>query len=102
MTKRIGVFICHCGENIASKVDVEQLSKYAETLDNVVVSKTYKYLCSEGGANTIKETIKKFNLNGIVTASCSPRMHEQTFREFMKDSGLNPFNLEIANIRAFL
>jgi len=66
MAKRIGVFICHCGENIASKVDVEQLRKYAENLDNVVVSKTHKYICSEGGANEIKETIKKYKLNGLV------------------------------------
>jgi len=99
MAKRIGVFICHCGENIASKVDVEQLRKYAETLNNVVVSKTHKYICSEGGANEIKDTIKKYKLNGLVTASCSPRMHEHTFRKIVKDAGLNPFNLEIANIR---
>ena len=99
MNKKIGVFICHCGENIASKVNVEELSKYAESLDDVVVSKTYKYICSEAGATLIKDTIKKYNLNAVVTASCSPRMHETTFQGIVKDGGLNPFNLEIANIR---
>ncbi len=99
MNKKIGVFICHCGENIASKVDVNELSKYAETLDDVVVSKTYKYICSEAGATLIKDTIKKYKLDAVVTASCSPRMHETTFRGIVKDGGLNPFNLEIANIR---
>ncbi|MDG6218889.1 MAG: FAD-dependent oxidoreductase, partial [Candidatus Thermoplasmatota archaeon] len=99
MAKKIGVFICHCGENIASKVDVEELSTYAKTLDDVVVSKTYKYICSEAGAKLIKDIIKKHNLTGVVTASCSPRMHEQTFRKIVQDAGLNPFNLEIANIR---
>ncbi len=99
MSKKIGVFICHCGENIASKVDVEELSRYAENLDDVVVSKTYKYICSEAGAKLIKDTIKKYKLNGVVTASCSPRMHELTFRGIVKDAGLNPFNLQIANIR---
>ncbi len=99
MGKRIGVFICHCGENIASKVDVEALSKYAETLEDVVVSKTYKYICSEAGAQLMKDTIKEYKLTGVVTASCSPRMHEQTFRGIVEEAGLNPFNLEIANIR---
>ena len=99
MAKKIGVFICHCGENIASKVDVEELSKFAESLDNVVVSKTYKYICSEAGAKLIRDTIKKYKLNGVVTASCSPRMHELTFRKIVSDAGLNPFNLEVANIR---
>jgi heterodisulfide reductase subunit A len=99
MAKKIGVFICHCGENIASKVDVNDLAVFAETLDDVVVSKTYKYICSEAGAALIKDTIKKNKLNGVVIASCSPRMHEQTFRGIVQDAGLNPFNLEIANIR---
>lgn len=99
MAKKIGVFICHCGENIASKVDIEELAKFAESLDNVVVSKTYKYICSEAGAKLIKDTIKEYKLNGVVTASCSPRMHELTFRKIVIDAGLNPFNLEIANIR---
>jgi len=99
MAKKIGVFICHCGENIASKVDVNDLAGFAETLDDVVVSKTYKYICSEAGAALIKDTIKKNKLNGVVIASCSPRMHEQTFRGIVQDAGLNPFNLEIANIR---
>jgi len=99
MAKKIGVFICHCGENIASKVDIEELSKYAESLEDVVVSKTYKYICSEAGAKIIKDTIKKHKLTGVVTASCSPRMHELTFRGIVSDAGLNPFNLEVANIR---
>jgi len=99
MAKKIGVFICYCGENIASKVDVKELATYAETLDDVVVSQTYKYMCSEGGATLIKETIKKHQLDGVVIASCSPRMHEQTFRGVVQEGGLNPFTLEIANIR---
>ena len=99
MTNKIGVFICHCGENIASKVDIKELTKYAETLEGVVVCQTNKYICSEAGAKMIKDAIKKYKLTAVVTASCSPRMHETTFRGIVKDAGLNQFVLEIANIR---
>lgn len=99
MSDRIGVFVCHCGINIAATVDVEELTKYAADLDNVVVSKDYKYMCSDRGAKLIKESIKENKLNSIVVACCSPRMHEHTFRDVVEDGGVNAFNLEIANIR---
>jgi len=96
---KIGVFICHCGTNISSTVDVEELTKYAKQLNQVVVSKNYKYMCSENGAKLIRDSIKKHNLTSIVIAACSPRMHEHTFRKVAEEAGLNPFNVEIANIR---
>jgi len=99
MSNKIGVFVCHCGINIASTVDVEQLTEYAAGLDGVVVSKDYKYMCSDVGANLIKDSIKKHKLDGIVIACCSPRMHEHTFRGVVEAGGVNGFNLEIANIR---
>jgi heterodisulfide reductase subunit A len=97
--RRIGVFVCHCGINIAHTVDVEELTKYASKIDGVVVSKSYKYMCSDVGATLIKDSIKEFNLDCVVVASCSPRMHEHTFREVVSDGGVNPYRLEIANIR---
>jgi heterodisulfide reductase subunit A len=97
--RRIGVFVCHCGINIAQNVDVEELTKYAATLDGVVVAKSYKYMCSDVGATLIKDAIKKDKLDAIVIASCSPRMHEHTFREVVSDGGVNPYCLEMANIR---
>jgi len=99
MSNKIGVFVCHCGINIASTVDIKELIKYANTLDGVVVSKEYKYMCSDVGANLIKDTIKKNKLDGVVIACCSPRMHEHTFRGVVESGGINAFNLEIANIR---
>ena len=99
MARRIGVFVCHCGINISQNVDVEELTKYADTLDDVVVSKNYKYMCSDVGATLIKESIKKDELDGVVIASCSPRMHEHTFRNVVNDGGVNPYRLEIVNIR---
>jgi len=99
MGDKIGVFVCHCGINISSMVDVKKLTEYAKTLDGVVVSKDYKYVCSDVGANLIKDSIKKHKLNGVVIACCSPRMHEYTFRSVVEAGGMNAFNLEIANIR---
>ena len=99
MSRKIGVFVCHCGVNIASLVDVKELTDYAKTLDGVAVSKDYKYMCSDVGANLIKESIKKNKLDGVVIACCSPRMHEHTFRGIVEAGGINAFNLEIANIR---
>ena len=99
MTNNIGVFVCHCGINIASTVDIKDLVDYAKTLDGVVVSKDYKYMCSDVGANLIKESIKKNKLDGVVIACCSPRMHEHTFQGVVEAGGVNAFNLEIANIR---
>jgi len=99
MSKKIGVFVCHCGINIAKTVDVDEVTKYASTLEDVVVSENYKYMCSDLGAQLIKKSIKKHKLDGVVIACCSPRMHEHTFRQVVEDGGLNQFNLEISNIR---
>jgi heterodisulfide reductase subunit A len=97
--RRVGVFVCHCGINIAQNVDVEALTEYASHLDGVVVSKNYKYMCSDVGATLIKDMIKEYKLDSVVVASCSPRMHEHTFREVISDGGINPYRLEMANIR---
>ncbi len=97
--KKIGVFVCHCGVNIASKVDVKEVAEYASKLDGVVVSTEYKYMCSDPGAKLIKDSIAEYDLDGIVVASCSPRMHEHTFRGVAESGGMNPYNVEITNIR---
>ena len=99
MNKRIGVFVCHCGVNISATIDVKELVKYSNKLDDVVVSKDYKYMCSDVGATLIKDTIKEHKLDAIVIASCSPRMHEITFRGVVESAGINGYLLEIANIR---
>ena len=97
--RRIGVFVCHCGINIAQNGDVKALTEYASHLNGVVVAKEYKYMCSDVGASLIKNTIKEFKLDGVVIASCSPRMHEHTFRRVANDGGVNPYRVEISNIR---
>ena len=97
--RRIGVYICHCGLNIAGTVDVEEVAKYAGTLNSVVVSRDYRYMCSDPGQALIKDDIKELGLNRVVVASCSPRMHELTFRSACQDGGLNPYPYEQANIR---
>jgi heterodisulfide reductase subunit A len=97
--RRIGVFVCHCGINIAQNVDVKALTEYASHLNGVIVAKDYKYMCSDVGASLIKNTIKEFKLDGVVIASCSPRMHEHTFRRVANDGGVNPYRVEISNIR---
>lgn len=97
--QRIGVFVCHCGTNIANTVDVV---KVAETLKNepgVVVSKEYQYMCSQTGQDIICNAINEYDLTGIVVCSCSPRMHEATFRKTASRAGINPYMVEIANIR---
>jgi heterodisulfide reductase subunit A len=99
MNNKIGVFVCHCGINIASSVDVKALTEYAKTLDGVAISEDYKYMCSDIGANLIKDSIRKHKLDSVVIACCSPRMHEHTFRKVVEAGGVNSFNLEIANIR---
>jgi len=96
---RIGVYVCHCGLNIAGVVNVEEVAKYAGTLPNVVISRHYRYMCSDPGQDLIKNDIKKLRLNRVVVASCSPRMHELTFRKTVEDGGLNPYLYEHANIR---
>jgi len=97
--RRIGVYICHCGSNIAGTVDVEAVAEYAASLDSVAVSRHYRYMCSDPGQALIKEDIKDLGLNRVVVASCSPRMHELTFRQVCQDAGLNPYLYEQANIR---
>lgn len=96
---RIGVYICHCGHNIAGTVDVNAVAQYASKLPNVVVSKEYKYMCSDPGQELIGQDIKEHNLNRIVVSSCSPLLHEVTFRDALAKGGLNPFFLQMVNIR---
>jgi len=96
---RIGVFICDCGLNIAGSVDCEAVREFAEKLPGVVASVRNKYTCADPGQEEIKRNIKEYNLNRVVVASCSPRMHEPTFRDCIAQAGLNPYLLEMANIR---
>ena len=96
---KIGVYICHCGLNIADIVDVEEVAKHAATLPAVAVSRTYKFMCSDPGQSMIKEDIKELGLNRVVVASCSPLMHEPTFRHAIQEAGVNPYLFEMANIR---
>ncbi|MCR4841374.1 MAG: CoB--CoM heterodisulfide reductase iron-sulfur subunit A family protein [Lachnospiraceae bacterium] len=97
--QRIGVFVCHCGSNIAATVDVKRVAETLSKEPAVVVAQDYPYMCSESGQNLIKETIKEHNLTGVVICSCSPRMHEATFRKAVESVGLNPYLLEVANVR---
>jgi len=96
---RIGVFICHCGSNIAGYLNMEELSDYAETLPNVTFVQRNLYSCSEGGINEIKNGIKEQNLNRVVVASCTPRTHEPLFRSSCEEAGLNSYLFEMVNIR---
>lgn len=97
--KRTGVFICHCGINIAGTVDVEKVSKELACHEGVVFSKDYVYMCSDPGQKLIQDAIKEQNLDNVVVACCSPSLHESTFRNATKAAGLNPYQCEIANIR---
>ena len=96
---RIGVFVCDCGLNIAGSVDTEALREYAEGLPGVVVAVRNRYTCSDPGQQEIKRAITEEQLNRVVVASCSPRLHEPTFRNCVSEVGLNPYLLEMANIR---
>ena len=96
---KIGVFVCHCGENISATVDCAKVAETAGNYDGVAFSVDYKYMCSDPGQNLIKNAIKEKGLDGIVVASCSPRMHEPTFRKACAEAGLNPFMCEMANLR---
>ncbi|HXK70987.1 MAG TPA: FAD-dependent oxidoreductase, partial [Caldisericia bacterium] len=96
---RIGVFVCWCGSNIAETVDVEKVSQVSAQIPGVVYSVNYKYMCSDPGQDMIKKAIVEYKLTGVVVASCSPRMHEVTFRRAASEAGLNPYMLEMANIR---
>ncbi len=96
---RIGVFVCHCGTNIAGSLSIDDVVNYAKTLPYVAVADQYQYMCSTPGQKKIDDAIKEYNLTGVVVAACSPRLHEPTFRTATKEGGLNPFRFEMANIR---
>ena len=96
---RIGVFVCHCGENIAATVDAAAVAQAAAGFPGVVHSVDYKYMCSDPGQNLIRDAIREKKLTGVVVAACSPRMHEPTFRRTCADAGLNAFLCEMANVR---
>ncbi len=96
---KIGVYVCHCGHNIASTVDVEEVAQQARMLGNVGVSRDYVYMCSSKGQNLIKQDIMQLGINRVVVAACSPRLYEQTFQNVLRESGLNPYLLQIANVR---
>ena len=97
--QRIGVFVCWCGSNIAGTVDVKAVAEALKSEPGVVFSTNYQYMCSEAGQNIVKDAVKEHNLTGVVICSCSPRMHEATFRKAVASVGLNPYMLEVANIR---
>lgn len=100
MSERIGVYVCHCGSNIAGKVDVEEVAKWAgEELDNVVVSRDYKFMCSSLGQELIEVDIKEEGLTRVVVAACSPHLHEKTFRRACANAGMNPYLCQMASIR---
>ena len=96
---RIGVYVCHCGLNIAQTVDCQKVTESVSADDGVVVSSDISYACSEPGQQQIKDDILEHGLDRIVIASCSPRLHEPTFRQMLKETGLNPYLLEMANLR---
>lgn len=97
--KRTGVFVCHCGNNIAATVDVKKVAEVMATEENVVASEDYVYMCSDPGQNAVIQSIKDNNLDSVVISCCSPNLHEKTFRDNAKRAGLNSFTCEIANIR---
>jgi heterodisulfide reductase subunit A len=96
---RIGVYVCHCGLNIAGVVDVEKVAECAKDLPDVALVRHYTYMCSEPGQRMIQDDVKKRKLDRIVIATCSPRMHEETFRRAVAEAGLNPYLTEIVNLR---
>ncbi len=96
---RIGVYICHCGLNIAGVLDVKELVEFAKRLDGVVVARDYRFMCSSQGQELIKRDVRELKLDRVVVCACSPNLHEKTFRKAISDAGLNPFLLQIANIR---
>ncbi len=100
MAERVGVYVCHCGSNIAGTVDVEEVAKWAgENIKDVVVSKDYKFMCSSLGQAMIEEDIKKEKLTRVVVGACSPHLHEKTFRTACKNAGLNPYLFDMTNLR---
>src|SRR5512136_2190670 len=99
MKQKIGIYICHCGTNIAATVDCQELTHFAGTLPGVKVARDYRYLCSDPGQDLIKKDIREHRVDRVVIAACSPRMHEMTFRNAISSEGLNPYFLNISNIR---
>ena len=99
MEPRIGVYICHCGSNIAGTVDTAEVTRFARGLEGVVTARDYKFMCSDPGQELIKKDIRELDLNRVVVASCSPTMHEPTFRRASQEAGVNPYLFEMANIR---
>jgi heterodisulfide reductase subunit A len=96
---RTGVYICHCGTNIAGIVDVIAVAEFARSLEGVVMARDYTYMCSDPGQDLIKQDIQEQGLNRVVVAACTPLMHETTFRRACKQGGLNQFFFQMANIR---
>jgi heterodisulfide reductase subunit A2 len=96
---KTGVYVCHCGTNIAATVDVAAVAEFARGLDGVVLARDYTYMCSDPGQDLIKQDICEYGLNRVVVASCTPLMHEPTFRRACAEGGLNPFFFQMANIR---
>jgi len=96
---KIGVYICQCGINIAHTVDTERVVELVKNLPNVAVSRDYKYMCSDPGQELIRKDIEEMKLDRVVVASCSPRMHEPTFRKVLEESGINPYFFEMVNLR---
>ena len=99
MGERIGVYICHCGTNIAEVLDITKVVEFARTLPDVIVSKDNEFLCSNIGQQDLEKDIKDLGLTRFVIAACSPHMHEQTFRATARRGGMNPYLLQICNIR---
>ena len=97
--KRTGVFVCHCGINIAGTVDVKKLTEELSSYEGISHAEDYVYMCSDPGQKKIMDAIKEKNLDSVVVACCSPSLHESTFRNTVKAVGLNPYQCEIANIR---
>lgn len=97
--RRIGVYVCHCGSNIAGVIDVVQLAEFAQKLPHVMVARDYKYMCSDPGQELIRRDIQEHKLNRVVVCACSPLLHEKTFRNAAQSAGLNPYLVQMVNIR---
>ncbi len=96
---KIGVYICHCGSNIAGTVDVAEVARWAASLPDVAIARDYRFMCSTLGQELIQKDIRELGLDRVVVASCTPRMHEPTFQRAVAEGGLNPYYFEMANIR---
>ena len=96
---RVGVYVCHCGTNIAGVVDVDAVTRFAASLPDVVIARHYSYMCSDPGQELIKKDILEEGINRVIVASCTPNMHEGTFRKACSEAGLNPYLFQMTNIR---